>query len=185
MSESLELKDLILKARRRMMDLIAMRDHSEKELRTKLRRFLNPSPFWKKKYQGNRPQSPTTLSAGELEEQAAHQKDLTNQAIDAAIEYAKEHRWLGEPEELSEKMAKGLHHRNKGSYYINQWLNEKGLPPIEVDKDLELEKARSLVKNKFAKIEKPTREEKAKMMRFLAARGFDLDTIRKAIHEEF
>lgn len=186
MQDAKDLKELTLKARRRMMDLVAQRDHSEKELRTKLKQYLSPKKHWRKKssYGDSEMYAKKEAPAATPEELEAQMEQI-QQVIELAIQYAKDNRWLGAPDELAVKMAGGLHRRNKGSYYINHWLQGKGLPPVEVDREMELEKARTLVKNKFAKIEKPTREEKAKMGRFLAARGFDLETIRKVINEEF
>jgi regulatory protein len=173
-------KELRIKARRKLMDLIALRDHSEKELRTKLKQTLSPRKRYGKSAQYS---GPDTAENSESERESL--QSVIKTTIDEAIIFAKENNWLGAPEELSVKMAYGLHKRQKGSYYINGWLRQKGLPPISVDRDFELEKARGLIKNKFPNIEKATREEKAKISRFLASRGFDLDTVRKVIHEEF
>ena len=136
-----------------MMDMIARRDHSEKELRTKL----------KDKF-------------GDAEDGM--------EAVEAAIEYAKENKWLGDPADLSRRMADMLHRRHKGIVYINHYLREKGLPSVDVDRDLELEKALDLVKNKYREEQEFDRAEKARVARFLASRGFDSDTVRKVIYEK-
>jgi regulatory protein len=148
-------------ARNKMMDLLARRDHSEKELRQKLK---------------------LRFSAEE---------------IDAAIEYGKTHGWVPSSEEgqalLAEKNAAVLHRKSKGIQYINHQLRKKGLPPVESDPALELEKALALVKNKYSVNSDLSHEEKAKlkakMGRFLVSRGFDLETvtqtIRKVIYEKF
>lgn len=156
-----------IKARKRMMDMIALRDHSEKELRTKLR------------------------------EKFRDQED-SDEAIDAAIDYAKEHQWLGDPAKLADRMAEMLHRRRKGIEYINNYLSEKGLPTVSTDYDLELEKALHLVKNKFLEqgeelkgeateaesAKKFEQADKARIARFLAARGFDSETVRKVVYEK-
>lgn len=140
-------------AKKKVMDLIARRDHSEKELRKKLREKLSD------------------------EEEAG-------QIIDEAIEFAKDNKWLGDPVDLAHRLADMLHRRNKGIYYINNYLKEKGLPSVDTDRDLELEKAVAIVKNKYDEGHKFSREEKAKVGRFLAARGFDSETVRKVMYEK-
>nr|BFD58330.1 hypothetical protein CKG001_04370 [Bdellovibrio sp. CKG001]BFD61759.1 hypothetical protein BdHM001_04400 [Bdellovibrio sp. HM001]BFD65583.1 hypothetical protein HAGR004_06050 [Bdellovibrio sp. HAGR004] len=135
------------------MDMIARRDHSEKELRTKLREKFSD-------------------------------EDDVGDIIDEAIEFAKDNRWLGDPLDLAHRLADMLHRRNKGIYYINNYLKEKGLPTIETDRALELEKALAIVKNKYDEDHSFSREEKARVGRLLASRGFDSETVRKVIYEK-
>ncbi|CAE78481.1 regulatory protein RecX [Bdellovibrio bacteriovorus HD100] len=135
------------------MDMIARRDHSEKELRTKLK------------------------------EKFSDEEDVGD-IIDEAIEFAKDNRWLGDPVDLAHRLADMLHRRNKGIYYINNYLKEKGLPAVETDRALELEKALAIVKNKYDEDHKFSREEKARVGRLLASRGFDSETVRKVIYEK-
>jgi regulatory protein len=140
-------------AKRKVMDIVARRDHSEKELRQKLR------------------------------EKFSDEEDSQG-IIDEAIEFAKDSRWLGDPVALAHRLAEMLHRRNKGIYYINNYLKEKGLPAVEVDRQIELEKALAIVKNKFKENHKFSREDKAKVGRLLATRGFDSETVRKVIYEK-
>lgn len=129
------------------MDLLARRDHSERELRQKL------------------------------------SKHFSTELIDQAIEHFKERGWLPNTQEqtleLSQKVAGSLHRKKKGLLYINQYLQQKGLPPIAMDESLELEKANALVKNKLAKA-----QDRDKLGRFLKSRGFDNSTIRKVIYQK-
>lgn len=123
--------------------------------------------------------------------------DFTPAETDAAIEYGKIHHWIPDTEEaqaqLSQKYAEVLHRKNKGIESINHQLHEKGLPLIESDSRLELEKAFTLVKNKYSVKDDVSDEEKAKLEakvgRFLISRGFDEDTVRqvlrKVIYEKF
>lgn len=135
----------------KMMDYLARRDHSEKELRKKLKTRFTP------------------------------------EEIDKAIEYGKANGWIPDTPEglqnLAEKTAAALRRRGKGTMYINQYLKEKGLPPVKPDVVEELEKARELVKNKFSNVSEMDRKEKAKVGRFLMSRGFNLDIVRKVIYE--
>lgn len=140
-----------------MMDLLARRDHSETEIRKKLR------------------------------------LKFTGDEIDRAIDYGKKHGWLPNSEEaiqaLAHKTAESLHRKKKGMLYINKFLAEKGLPELGTDDQRELDKAQSLVENKISKLEGKTREEKdkakAKIGRFLVARGYDLSTVRRVIYGKF
>ncbi|WP_347356062.1 regulatory protein RecX [Bdellovibrio sp.] len=140
-------------AKKKIMDMIARRDHSEKELRTKLR------------------------------DKFSDEEDVGD-IIEEAIEFAKDNRWLGDPVDLAHRLADMLHRRNKGIYYINNYLKEKGLPAVETDRALELEKALAIVKNKYDEDHKFSREEKARVGRLLASRGFDSETVRKVIYEK-
>lgn len=140
-------------AKKKVMDLIARRDHSEKELRTKLR------------------------------EKFSNEEDV-QEIVDEALDFAKDNNWLGDPVALAHRMADMLHRRNKGIYYINNYLKEKGLPSVETDRALELEKALAIVKNKYDEDHKFSREEKARVGRLLASRGFDSETVRKVIYEK-
>lgn len=142
-----------LAAKRKTMDLIARRDHSEKELRKKL-----------------------------CEKFADEQDGL--KAIEEAITYAKENNWLGDPLTLAHRFGDMLHRRNKGIYYINNYLKGKGLPALEMDRALELEKAWRIVKNKYEEDYKFSREEKVRVGRLLASRGFDSETVRKVLYEK-
>ncbi|MFP5520265.1 MAG: regulatory protein RecX [Bdellovibrionia bacterium] len=155
------------RAKLRMMDLLAQRDHSEKELRQKLRQYLRP-----KKRRGYPYPSP--------EELEVIMKDI-QEAIDAALAHAADSKWLAAPEKISDQLTQALNRRKKGIHYINQYLNEKGLPPIKADPEVELAKALELLQRKFPDISSSPREIKAKAMRFLASRGFTMDIIRQAL----
>lgn len=141
-------------AKKKVMDFLARRNHSEKELRKKLSE---------------------KFSKNEL---------FTTDVIDEAIAYAKENNWLGDPEELAVQTADMLHRKNKGIHYINNYLREKGLPAVETDREFEIEKALLLVKNKFDEDYEFSRDEKAKVGRLLTSRGFDSETVRKVIYEK-
>lgn len=85
---------------------------------------------------------------------------------------------------LAQRWADTLHGRNKGIEYINNYLREKGLPEVNPDYDLELEKAMNVVRTKYAEDYNFSREEKAKIGRQLTSRGFDTETVRKVIYEK-
>jgi regulatory protein len=111
---------------------------------------------------------------------------FTQHEIETALKMAQENKWLAAPEEMSHDLAQKLHLKNKGILFINNILQEKGLPSISRDENLELEKAESLVKTKYSQFPDFSEQEKLKVMRFLISRGFDSSTIEKVIHvEEF
>ncbi|HWU42761.1 MAG TPA: regulatory protein RecX [Bdellovibrio sp.] len=110
--------------------------------------------------------------------------DDSEEAIEEAITFAKDNKWLGDPVDLAHRLADMLHRRNKGIHYINNYLREKGLPSVESDRALELEKALAIVKNKYDEDYDFTREEKARVGRLLASRGFDSETVRKVLYEK-
>ena len=143
-------------ARNKMMDMLSRRDHSELEVRKKLRGKFEPDE------------------------------------IEAAIFYGKDRGWLPDSEiaqtQLAEKAAQSLHRKKKGINYINHFLSERGLPQVRPDDELELEKALSLVENKnfrWSSLDSEKKQKvKAKLGRFLQARGFESAIVRKVIYEK-
>jgi regulatory protein len=143
-------------ARNKMMNLLARRDHSETEIKKKLRGQFTP------------------------------------EEIASAITFGKTHGWLPNSEAAEENLAKRfasqLHRKKKGVLYINKALQAKGLPEIQSDDVVELEKALELVKNKYVIDEKMARPEKekikAKLGRLLLSRGFTMHIVRKVIYEK-
>ncbi len=133
-----------------LMNILSRRDHSEKEVRQKMKDTFSPED------------------------------------IEKAITYGKERGWLpNSPESLlalSEKVADSLRRRGKGPQYINQYLHKKGLPGVERKEQEELEKALELVENKFFNGRSKKPADRGKVGRFLLARGFSSDTVRKVVY---
>lgn len=152
-TDSLKIKQA---AAKKVLDLLAQRDHSETELRQKLRR---------------------AFTHGE-------DREGIEGALEQAIEFAKDNNFIGNPQELAERMADMLHRRHKGILYINNYLREKGLPSVCSDRVQELEKALHIVKNKYSEDYNFSREEKARVGRLLVSRGFDSETVRKVLYEK-
>lgn len=142
-------------AKKKLMDYVARRDHSEKELRTKL------------------------------------SNKCTADIIDQTLAWAKEQNWLSSSEKLQKQFSEQLSRRGKGVRKINQKLKELGLDAIKPVRDIEIEKARSLATAKWSYKDfenldfKESQKLKAKIMRFLSARGYESDIISHILKTEF
>ncbi len=132
----------------KLVSYLAIRDHTEFELRKKL------------------------------------SKNFNFDEISVALEFARENKLMKSPEELSEQLYHELSRKNKGYLYIVKYLRAKGLPHHAINREQELEKARKLVMTKLKIDGMPGHEEKIKIYRLLANRGFDDQTIRTVAHEE-
>lgn len=145
------------------MDLIAKRDHSEKELKQKLSRV--------KKWDNRK------------------ERLYTDEEIANVITWARDNRWLQDSGYLSERWAEALTKKKKGIKYINAYLNQKGLPAVSKNQEVEVSKAVILLRKKLQsktfqkaveQAGKLDRNIKLKLMRFLISRGFDQETISSA-----
>lgn len=90
----------------------------------------------------------------------------------------KDRGWLLPPEELSKKVAANLGFKGKGHFYIVNYLRQKGLPPVPMDEEEELEKARKIVESK---LKDPS--DIRRLSSLLKNRGFDTQTLARMIHE--
>lgn len=106
------------------------------------------------------------------------------EAVEWAIEEAREKRWLMPEGELAARAAASLARRGRSHMEINLKLKRRGLPPQAKDRDAELEKGRALVQTKFGKADNFDRDEVPRVIRFLRYRGFDHETIRRVIYEK-
>src|SRR5690606_37882559 len=133
----------------KIVDYLAIRDHSESEIRNKL-----------------------------------DDKDFSPDEIDSGIELAYENGFMLSPKELSEDILEKLNRKNKGILYINQYLENKGLPCAHPDWELELKKAKTLIENKFKRGSPFIIEEKQLVYRYLTNRGFADQTINDVINSK-
>ncbi|MFN3696840.1 MAG: regulatory protein RecX [Pseudobdellovibrio sp.] len=142
-------------AKYKVMELMATRDHSVKEVKKKL--------------------SPRC----EVE------------TLKLLLDWLQEQPWLPKEEKIQEQVIHALGRRKKGQNYINKKLSDMGLKSVRLNPEIELEKALDCVQNKWDKNEfkglpfKETQKAKAKVIRFLASRGFDLSTAQKAYNLYF
>lgn len=137
-----------------IMYYLAKRDHSERELKTKLRRLKDFQDKKKPRY--------------------------TPEEIEEGVTWAIENKWLKPKEQLSESVARSLHNKNKGIRYINGYLSQKGLPPQSEDEEQELEKAIKLLRRKILNRTIDSNL-KLKLSRFLISRGFGSAVVAKAL----
>ncbi len=144
----------LLEAQRKIMDLIARQAQTEKQLRDKL------------------------------------QQGCETEVLEKAIAWAQAQEWFATPELLAEVWAEKLNRRGQGAKKINQKLAELGLAEMSVDPGSELAKARKLVLAKwspddFTSLEfSKSQQLKAKVMRFLQSRGFDLEIVETIMIDE-
>lgn len=109
--------------------------------------------------------------------------DFLPDDIESALNHVESSGWLLPPQALAEKVADQLHRKKKSHYYIVKYLQQKQLPPVPRDSDLELEKALSLLEGRFSPLSKPTTLDKKQIMVFLRNRGFDHETIQRVVNE--
>lgn len=128
-------------------------------------------------------------------------KSYSLENVDLALHWAEENKWLPKEEVIAERLSTYLHQRKKGILSINKTLNEKGLPAVLTDEELEIKKARALVQRKVTSLrtrKKPAepkshsdferaelKKQKDKCSRFLLSRGFSSTIVRKVVHEQF
>ncbi len=102
----------------------------------------------------------------------------TNEEISQALAELNERGWILPPEELSAKVSQQLHNKGKGIYYINQYLQKKGLPSVPKDPELEFDKAMEICQQKLS-----DPNDLAKLSSLLKNRGFDTETLSQVVHE--
>ena len=103
------------------------------------------------------------------------------QAIEAAIERATERDYIKDPQNLTTAFSRDLNARNKSYRKIKSALAQKGLKPPPYDISIELAKCRQLLVKKYGSTQSLSASERVKVYRYLTNRGFDLETIKKAI----
>lgn len=159
-------------------------------------RIMNRKPLQKRKFESNRPAQAgnarrkamdllarRNLSKLELERKLATY-EFTDTEIEDAIELAEKNKWLTPPQDLTKKLIEDLNRKNKGALFIDQYLEDKGLPSAQVDPDAELRKALSIVQTKLAKEKGFNFDEQKKIYRLLTNRGFDSTTIDKVLERK-
>jgi regulatory protein len=124
-------------------------------------------------------------SFSELELRKKLSQDYAEEDVEDAVSRAREAGWLTPPEEAAERVAAELARKRKGHRYINQFLKQKGLPPVAENPDEEFSKAREFLatklKHDFESDGPLPRELYEKAQRLLFNRGFSSETIRRTL----
>ena len=103
--------------------------------------------------------------------------------VEDAIEYVQANNFMLPATELSDRVAATLGAKKKASAYINEYLKAKGLPPVAVSREEEIQKARELLDSKLAHGASLDYEEEKKFYRLLANRGFDEEIIEEVVRQ--
>ncbi len=107
------------------------------------------------------------------------QKEFTEEESLLAISFAKERKWLEDPEELSERVYREWSKKNKSHKWICQYLDEKGLPVIEKwAAGREAKKAAYHLSKKFGKINNDNYKRASSN---LAAKGFSFGDFKSGL----
>ncbi|WP_062744169.1 regulatory protein RecX [Erwinia persicina] len=173
MSESTE-RTRHAKLLERAMRILAMRDHSEAEFRRKLQISSERAAQFAKQ-QAAKPD--------------AQPEPLAPEEIDRVVEWCYQHNWLDDTR-FAERYVAGRSRKGYGPQRIRMELGQKGIDKTLIDNALFAAEI-DWQKEAFARAERkfglplPTEwKEKAKVQRFLMAKGFFMEDIR-AIFENF
>lgn len=104
--------------------------------------------------------------------------------VEKVLAWAEEHSLLAEEGQLSRRMKEQLDRKLKSHRMIQANLRNKGLGPQPENRDVELEKMRTLLRRRFHFENKLSFEDRAKAYRYLKFRGFNDSLIKQVIHEE-
>ncbi|MFK8259615.1 regulatory protein RecX [Erwinia sp. AnSW2-5] len=158
----------------RAMRILAMRDHSEAEFRRKLVISSERAAQFSKQ-QGAKQETPP--------------EPLAPEEIDRVVEWCYQHNWLDDPR-FAERYVAGRSRKGYGPQRIRMELGQKGIDKTLIDETLfaaEIDwqtQAFMLAERKFGLPLPSEWKEKAKVQRYLMAKGFFMEDIR-SIFENF
>jgi regulatory protein len=158
------MKPLSLKMR--AISLLSQREHSRLELRRKLQNIQRKTP-----------------SAARVDADESNQAPQTQAELDLLLDWLQAQGYLSEQRFVESR----VHARASryGSLRIKQELAQHGLSlsaeAMAELKAAELERAKIICSRKFGAQAPPDAAAKAKQMRFMMARGFSAETIRKLL----
>lgn len=127
-------------------------------------------------------------SRKELREKLSKRYSMT--MVTDVLVWAEQNRWMMDEREIAERTVELLQQKNKGKRYILNYLKKRGLPHIDLDMDQELAKAQSLLDAKWPQLitqwdelseYQEKQKFKAKLLRHLISRGFEMGIAQKAI----
>ncbi len=99
------------------------------------------------------------------------------------VALAYENNWMANPQELAQRTAERLMEKGKGPRYITNYLSERGLPEVSIDREEALKLAREVAEMKFGDLKELNYDERPKVQRFLQGRGFSHGVISTVIFE--
>ena len=102
--------------------------------------------------------------------------------VDRLLAEAEDRGWLGDEQEMAERLVLSLERKLKSRRYIEDQLRKKRLPLPAANAESEIEKARALAERKFGDLSAIAFEERAKVFRFLKYRGFTDHSIRQVLN---
>lgn len=180
-------KPLSLKAR--AIALLAQREHSAAELRRKLLRIAQQRDRAAAE-RATELGAGTSAAGAEPTEPAERVEPADPAALEAEVEQLLT--WLQSQGYLNEErfVESRLHRRSQrfGGLRIKQELAQHGLAlsaeQSQTLREGELERAREVRRRKFGEDAPIEQGDRARQSRFLAARGFSPDTIRRALRPE-
>ena len=111
-------------------------------------------------------------------------KNFEEDTVDQALALAADNRWLLDEQELAQQVAESLHRRLKGKRAIQAYLRRKGLPLVDFEEDLEIEKAQKLLEKFLGNHGDLTRQLWPKAARHLQSRGFEDFVALKVLKEK-
>lgn len=128
---------------------------------------------WVQDYLSRRPHSEKELLKKLLKKEFSEEESLK------AIAFAKDRKWLEDPEELSKRVYQEWNKKNKSHNWICQYLDEKGLPVTEKwNSSREAEKAAYHLSKKFGKINNDNYKRASSN---LASKGFSFGDFKSAL----
>lgn len=189
---------------RKALALLSKRRYTVSGIKKKLRLFRVRNRIFNSKT-SSRPKR-ARLAAGESEAENIAQlasqgqasvsenknsvsKETIEQEIQKVINRLKELNYLNDSSYAKDFITDRVQFRPRGKFLIKKELKNKGIHPELAEKIIdetyedEEEPALQAIKSRIKRLQnEPPQKQKEKLMRFLASRGFKIDTIYKVIH---
>ncbi len=121
----------------------------------------------------------------EIQEKLAQKKIYDPEDVDAALQNAIAQKWFLPEGELAEKVARALNSKNKSHFFILNYLQAKGLPPVPFIEEHELKAMERCLQKKFKNFTNLNITDKQKALRMLASRGFKPELCYKIVDQTF
>ncbi len=123
-------------------------------------------------------------SPKEILDKLERKKVFTTNEILSGIKKAQDAGWFLPDDELALKVHAHLVRKGKSHKYIEQYLKTKGLPSTAFDRSEEVQTIRRHLEKKFQTFANLEYDDKQKVLRSLAQKGFDLSCCYEALRLE-